>query len=379
VKPATVPDAERLARAALARVVEPGDAQVGALVRKAGAEAAWDAVRTRDPSAGAAVLALSRARVEAARPAEDLDVVTNLGGRLVCPGDAEWPPALDELEDLRPLALWVVGPLELREACARAVGIVGARAATRYGEQVAGEWAARLAEGGRVVLSGAAYGIDGAAHRGALAVSGGTVAVLACGVDIAYPRGHDGLLTQIRRTGAVVSEWPPGCAPMRHRFLTRNRVIAAATTATVVVEAAARSGALNTARSALALDRPVLIVPGPVTSAMSVGSNGLLRTEGVRAVGSVADVVEEVGRLGVDLAPALRGPNTARDALTAVVSRVLDAVPVRTPRGPASIAQAAGVEVGVVLRCLGPLELQGLVERQGAGYRLTKLDRPTAS
>jgi DNA processing protein len=156
-------------------------------------------------------------------------------------------------------------------------------------------------------------------------------------------------------------------------------VIAAATTATVVVEAAARSGALNTARSALALDRPVLIVPGPVTSAMSVGSNGLLRTEGVRAVGSVADVVEEVGRLGVDLAPALRGPNTARDALTAVVSRVLDAVPVRTPRGPASIAQAAGVEVGVVLRCLGPLELQGLVERQGAGYRLTKLDRPTAS
>src|SRR5450759_1738604 len=183
---------------------------------------------------------------------------------------------------------------------------------------------------------------------------------------------------RIAEQGLVVSEWPPGCAPMRHRFLTRNRVIAAATSGTVVVEAAARSGSLNTARSALRLDRAVMVVPGPVTSAMSVGSNALLRTEGVRAVGSVADIVEEVGRLGADLAPSVRGLTTDRDALSATVARVLDAVPVRSARGAASIAKAAGVDVNVVLGCLGPLELEGLIERAGGGYRLGPVGRPAA-
>src|SRR5450759_1699042 len=166
---------------------------------------------------------------------------------------------------------------------------------------------------------------------------------------------------------------------MRHRLLTRNRVIAAATSGTVVVEAAARSGSLNTARSALRLDRAVMVVPGPVTSAMSVGSNALLRTEGVRAVGSVADIVEEVGRLGADLAPSVRGLTTDRDALSATVARVLDAVPVRSARGAASIAKAAGVDVNVVLGCLGPLELEGLIERSGGGYRLGPVGRRTGA
>jgi len=378
VTPPVVRWPERLARAALSRVVEPGELAIGRLVAAHGAEAAWFAVRSRDPAVGAEVLALTRARVDAARPEQDLAALDAWGGRLVCPGDDEWPRGADDLGDARPLGLWVRGRQQLGEACGRAVAIVGARAATGYGEHVAGEWSAQLAEAGRAVLSGAAYGIDGAAHRGALAVAGETIAVLACGVDVPYPRGHDALLARIAEQGLVVSEWPPGCAPMRHRFLTRNRVIAAATSGTVVVEAAARSGSLNTARSALRLDRAVMVVPGPVTSAMSVGSNALLRTEGVRAVGSVADIVEEVGRLGADLAPSVRGLTTDRDALSATVARVLDAVPVRSARGAASIAKAAGVDVNVVLGCLGPLELEGLIERSGGGYRLGPVGRPAA-
>src|SRR5450759_982021 len=219
VTPPVVRWPERLARAALSRVVEPGELAVGRLVAAHGAEAAWSAVRSRDPAVGAAVLALTRARVDAARPEQDLAALDAWGGRLVCPGDDEWPRGADDLGDARPLGLWVRGRQQLGEACGRAVAIVGARAATGYGEHVAGEWSAQLAEAGRAVLSGAAYGIDGAAHRGALAVAGETIAVLACGVDVPYPRGHDALLARIAEQGLVVSEWPPGCAPMRHRFL----------------------------------------------------------------------------------------------------------------------------------------------------------------
>lgn len=372
-------DGERLARAALCRVTEPGDPGVGALVLERGAAWVWRQALAGQLPLPAEARGGIQARLAASRPDADLAALARVGGRLVCPGEPEWPSGLDDLGPQRPIALWVRGPLHLRETCERAVAVVGARAATAYGEHVAGELAAGLADRGRAVISGGAYGIDAAAHRGALAAGGRTVAVLACGVDVPYPRGHDLLFDRLTRDGLLVSEWPPGSAPMRHRFLVRNRVIAAATLGTVVVEAAARSGALSTARRALGLIRPVMAVPGPVTSPMSAGCHALLREPDVRCVTSAAEVVEEVGRLGDDLAPVAQGGLTVRDSLPATARRVLDAVPVFRGVGPARIAAAAGVDTAAVLRCLGPLELEGLVEQVGSGYRLAPAARPPRS
>jgi DNA processing protein len=258
----------------------------------------------------------------------------------------------------------------LGEACRRSVAVVDARASTAYGEYVASELGLGLAERGWTVVSGGAYGIDGAAHRGALAVDGPTVAVLACGVDVAYPRGHTALIERIAQTGLVVSEWPPGCAPMRYRFLVRNRVIAAVTAGTVVVEAAVRSGALSTANRARELDRHVMAVPGPVTSAMSAGTNQLLRQPDVMCVTGVGDVLDLVGAIGADLAPAPAIPADPRDALDEVSRRVLESVPVRRAAGPASIAVTSGVAPHQVLRALGGLAARGFVERVDTGWRL---------
>ena len=206
-----------------------------------------------------------------------------------------------------PVALWVRGPRSAHELSDRAVAVVGARAATGYGTHLAGEFGAGLAAAGTTVVSGAAIGIDGAAHRGALAADGATVAVLACGVDRAYPAGHATLLQRIAATGLVVSEYPPGSVPARHRFLVRNRLIAALGGGTVVVEAALRSGAQRTAIDTETLGRLVMAVPGPVTSGPSAGCHQLIR-DGALLVTSVGDVLEAVGRLGVDLAPE---PETA--------------------------------------------------------------------
>lgn len=329
-------------------------------------------------------------------PERDLANLERIGGRLVCPGDADWPAQLADLareggraagrrdrqtagqagEAGAPYALWVHGPLPLSGVCHRSVALVGCRAATGYGTHVAGELGADLAERGWTVVSGGAYGIDGAAHRGALAVGGATVAVLAGGVDVLYPRGHASLFHRMIEEGLFVSEAPPGVPPFRRRFLTRNRLIAALSQGTVVVEADHRSGALSTARHARRLGRPLMAVPGPVTSATSSGCHHLLRQfrEESALVTMAAEVVEEVGRIG-ELAPRPVVPPGPRDGLTAMVMRVLDAVPARRPAGPAVIARRAAEPVRTVLGVLGPLVAQGLVEQRPEGYRLTALGR----
>ena len=212
----------------------------------------------------------------------------------------------------------------------RAVAIVGTRASTAYGEHVAADLAAGLVERDVTVVSGGAYGIDGAAHRATLATDGFTVAVLAGGIDIPYPAGHAALLHRIGQQGLVVSEYPPGVRPARHRFLTRNRLVAALSGATVVVEAGARSGAANTAAWARALGRGVCAVPGPVTSSASVGCHALLRS-GAELVTRAADVVELIGRVG-ELAPDEQRPESALDGLGEAEQRVYDALP--GPRSP---------------------------------------------
>jgi DNA processing protein len=223
------------------------------------------------------------------------------------------------------------------------------------------------------VASGGAFGIDAAAHRGALAAGAPTVAVLACGVDRPYPAAHGALFHRITETGLLVSEWPPGCAPLRHRFLVRNRLIAALTRGTVVVEAAARSGAQATAQRARRLGRQVLVVPGPVTSAMSVGCHELLRDREAQAtlVASADHVIEAVGGIGTDLAPPPDRPTGPRDGLSDLAARVLDACPVRSGVSPERLAAIAGCDVLEVLRVLPALELADLVEWTGTGWRLT--------
>ena len=294
------------------------------------------------------------------------------GIRLLCPGDPGWPGQLDVLGDARPYALWVRGAADLRFACLRSVSVVGTRAATPYGEHVAATLAAGLAERGWTVVSGGALGIDGRAHRGALAAGGTTIAVLPSGVDEPYPRGHHDLFEDIAADGLLVSEWPPGRTPTRPGFLVRNRVIAALSRGTLVVEAALRSGALNTARHARDLNRPLMAVPGPVTSLASAGCHYIMREWGAECVTGAADVVAALSFGPDDLPGPASGAVLPRDALDPVTRDILEAIPARGGWGPARIAATAGVDLDTVLRGLGELAAGGFVERCERGWRLRR-------
>ena len=360
---------EREARALLSRVAEPGDRHIGRLLRSTDA---LDVVaRIRSGTSGLDHGDRYRVRLATADPVADLARVTEVGGRLVIPGDLEWPRQLEDLGETAPWALWVRGTVDLRLSALRSVAVVGARASTGYGEHVASTFASDLAASGWAVVSGGAFGIDAAAHAGALAARGVTIAVLACGVDVAYPPRHDALFARIAGDGLLVSEVPPGAAPHRTRFLVRNRVIAALTRGTVVVEAALRSGALSTAHEAERLGRPVLGVPGPVTSVMSQGVHRALRA-GALVVTSAAEVVEAVGGIGVDLAPEPTGPTHPRDALDPLGARVLDAVPVRHAATLDAVARTAGVTPAETAAALGLLELSGFVRQGPQGWTLAR-------
>lgn len=360
--------AERRARAGLAGTVDPLDPSVNERIDRVGAVQTLDELRI-----GASPL--RRAEAYTAR-LTTLDVdgeferTQRIGARVLIPGDPEWPDALNDLGGRRPVALWARGPFELNAVdTSPSAAIIGARAATRYGEQVAADFAADLAGRGWCVVSGGAYGIDAAAHRGALAVGGSTVAVLANGVDETYPKGNDALLARVIDEGALVSELPPGRRPTRAGFLSRNRLIAALARVTVVVEAAMRSGSASTVARAVELGREVCGVPGPVTSATSVGVHALLR-DGATLVTEPAHVVELLAPMGEQL--ELPQPQaSARDALGASAQAVLDAFPARRAIDASAVAVSAGLPVGAALRDLAVLTVEGWVERVEAGYRLT--------
>ena len=360
----------------LSRVAEPPCPELAELVAAVGpVEAVDHVVRGK---IGAPLKRDTEARRQIDCAAKDLEVLSRLGGRLVTSEDDEWPllafAAFDGVGARQrprgrpPMVLWVVGPGNLRDVADRAAAIVGTRASTAYGEYVAGDLADGLAGRDVAVVSGAAYGIDGAAHRAALAADGLTVAVLAGGIDVPYPAGHAALLHRIREEGLVVSEYPPGVRPARHRFLTRNRLVAALAGATVVVEAGARSGAANTAAWARALGRAVCAVPGPVTSSASVGCHALLRGE-ANLVTRAEDVVELVGRAG-ELAPDEQRPVSPLDGLGDTEQRVYDALPARGARTPDEIAVASGLPATQVLGPLAVLELSGLVVCQDGRWKL---------
>ncbi|MFF5448365.1 DNA-processing protein DprA [Streptomyces sp. NPDC012888] len=370
----SAPDQELLARAALTRVFEPGDEQAGRWLTRYGAAGLMR--RLTGPAGdrgldgvGPERLDGYRRRAAAADPAADLVLIREAGGRFVGPGSVEWPSQLDDLGDARPVGLWVRGGPDLRVWALRSVALVGARACTPYGAHMAQILGAGLAERGWVVVSGGAFGIDAAAHRGALAAGGATAAVLACGVDTPYPRAHAGLLGRIAGQGLVLAELPPGSHPTRSRFVLRNRVIAALTRGTVVVEAAYRSGSLVTARRARRLGRFVMGVPGPATSGLSAGVHELLRTDAT-LVTDADEVVELVGRIG-ELAPERRGPVLPHDLLPPAAARVLEALPAGRPADVGEVALAAGTGTDEVIGRLYELHSLGFVERRDGGWRLT--------
>lgn len=367
---------DHVARAALSRLSEPGDTRLSALVTRLGATKVYQLLRDEEDVAG--VYTDVATRLRGLDPERELEEAAARGIRFVCPGDAEWPGQLAELDRAEPLqgrggtplGLWVRGPLSLEEACSRSAAVVGSRSATTYGTTVASEIAATLASSEVCVVSGAAFGIDQAGHRGALAGKGRTVAVLACGVDRPYPSAHKRLLDYIVDVGLIVSELPPGCSPTRLRFLSRNRVIAALTQGTVVVEAAVRSGALNTANWAARLNRLVMGVPGPVNSAPSEGVHQLIRNRDAALVTSGEDVLELIAPVGAFLAAEARGPARPRDSLSGREQRVLDAVPLSQPAPDESIARTAGIRTDEVRRALASLRLRGFVEMSGSRWRL---------
>ncbi|WP_263165288.1 DNA-processing protein DprA [Streptomyces sp. SCSIO ZS0520] len=367
----TTPEPEREARALLTRVIEPGDETGGRWIRRFGpCEVAERLSRRAHPLPGVTGTrweGLCKRAVHA-NPRQDLAAAHRAGARLVCPGDSEWPAQLDDLGDTRPLALWVRGGPFLRLWALRSVALVGARACTEYGAHLAAGLASGLTERGWVVVSGGAYGIDGAAHRGALAAQGATAAVLASGVDQAYPRGHAELLNRIAEQGLLLSELPPGDHPTAGRFILRNRVIAALTRGTVVVEAAHRSGALATARSAQRLGRATIGVPGPVTSALSAGVHELLRGEAT-LVTDAAEIIELVGGIG-ELAPERRGPVVPRDLLAPQTARVLAALPGRGTATVEHIARGAATTNDEATTRLYELRSLGFAERAADGWKL---------
>ena len=243
------------------------------------------------------------------------------------------------------------------------------------GDSAGGNLAAVVAQSGRPVVSGAAFGIDYAAHRGAVSADGATVAVLACGVDRVYPEAHREMLRHLGEHHAIVSESPPGAAPYRVRFLTRNRLIAALARGTVVVEAAIRSGALNTAGWAERMNRVVMGTPGPLVSVASEGVHQLIRAGSAMLVTGGGDVLELLGAPGEHLVAVPRGPERARDRLSVKAQQVLDAVPVRHPAQSESIAEAAGVGVMEADERLSELRESGLVELLPVGWRLSEQGR----
>lgn len=413
----------RQARAALSRVIEPGDLLGSLFVQVAGPAVAWRIICTEaDPGAAVihqmgeaaeaaglvkkkqspgevlpAGLERWRTRVNQADAHRQLGVMERLGGGLLIPEDPQWPAALRDLGDAQPIGLWYRGTegtpsaeqLARLPSPARTLAVVGTREISDYGARVASDIAEELSGHGVCVLSGGAYGVDSTVHRSAMrnakpmrdresagisGLSAPTVAVLACGLDRWYPAGNAGLLRAVAEQGLVLSELPPGASPTRHRFLQRNRLIAALSSATVVVEARWRSGAQNTAHHALDLGRPVGVVPGSIYSPTSAGCHRLLKQTPAHLVADAADAAElmaassvpagaerpGVGHGSPDRIHARSGKAQPYDGLDQADLILLDALPKRTLSTPGKLSEVAGLPMTQVLAGLTRLQNRGL-------------------
>lgn len=388
---------ERLARAALSRLMEPQDAAGLALVQVAGAV---DGLRiaTGQVAAGpgleqeisvlladngpstswsglAAALKRWQPRIPDLAPERDLATMSRLGGRLIIPADELWPAQLADLGIQEPICLWWRGHEQPLPALESSIALVGSRDSTSYGASVTGDLAYSLAQRGMTVVSGGAYGIDAHAHRAALAGGSGAVpsiAVMAGGVDRFYPSGNEDLLRAVCNRGAVLAEVPPGSAPTRYRFLQRNRLIAALSAVTVVVEARWRSGALNTAHHAETLGRAVGAVPGSVHSANSAGCHRLLRDGGAVCVTDATEVAELAAPSGTAFPDQRQVAAQVQDGLTLEDLILLDALPLRSTTSVEKLAAVAGLGHDSVRAGLGRLGLLGLAVSERGGWKRGK-------
>ncbi|GAB3193562.1 DNA-processing protein DprA [Nesterenkonia suensis] len=443
-------------RAELSRLVEPGDVLAGLLVGHLGptdahrlicseqrpsatlstalaelGESAGLGPRQRDLETGLARWRTRRGQADGAR---ELGTIRRLGGGILVPEDPSWPQELEELGGAAPMALWYRSSARDSEEAlsrlphpARRAAVVGSREVTDYGLRVTAEMVEDLVGHGVCVISGGAYGVDAAAHRAALRQQGAyadvprsgdsdsapTVAVLAGGLDRFYPAGNDALLRAVSDHGLLLSEMPPGGSPTRHRFLQRNRLIAALTAVTVVVEARWRSGAQNTAHHALAMGRPVGAVPGSVRSPSSAGCHRLLRETPAELVTDAADVVElivdrrqapgganpaggaaggttgasavgrshaEQPRLPALASAAVEGSGRSRggerrdavDGLSQADRLLFDALPLRRLSAPGKLSEVAGLPIAQVLGGLSRLQRAGLARESGGQWGRTK-------
>ena len=365
---------ERRARVAWSRLLEPQRERVGAepsrlheQVRALGHVEAWHRLVDGDLPRWAS----ARARVPDVDVEGELTRVERVGARVVIPGDADWPEALDH-PMISPHLVHVRGRACLADLVRRAVAVVGSRASSGYGEAIARELGADLARHGWTTVSGAAFGIDGAAHLGALAVDGPGIAVLPCGPDRAYPESHRRLVDAVAEAGVVVTELGTGVVARRHRFLTRNRLIAALGQGCVVVEAGLRSGSLNTAGWAEALHHPIGAVPGPVTQMSSAGCHEWIRTRRADLVSDADDVLGLVAPLGraPDEEVERLGPARPLDAMPGDQRRVHDLLRVGTSTAAGALATELVIPVEEVIGQLAMMQLEGwAVPDDDGGWR----------
>lgn len=379
---------EHFAHLAWSNICEPGDGFAGLLVGAFGAAKAL-AIELEEPNASRLSSLLVKAgldhedqkvfgrlevnlrdarerwrsRKSLALVRESLERIRALDGTVLTPASTLWPQQLGDLGRHAPHALWIRGRPEVLETSRRSVAIVGSRDATSYGELVTSEFIGPLASRNFTVISGGAFGIDGMAHRSTLALGGKTIAVMAGGLDRLYPSGHISMLESVIKSGAVVSELPPGMAPTKWRFLQRNRIIAALSQATVVVEANWKSGAMNTVKHAEDLGRPVGAVPGPVTSPKSAGCHKLIRDQRAMLVADSSDLLELLGDT-----PGVKAQDLQLPGLGALETRALDAIGFSI-LGLDAICADSGLTKDEARIALGSLELESLVSRSSEGWR----------
>ena len=373
---------KRRARLALSLLCEPGDPRLPGLMAAHTPTQLLEAIRMgrrlgTDPwpaswAHRAQSLDQRLARIERLADAAGL--------RWVVPGDRNWPEGLDDLDHVEPLhgatgaplGLWMRGAGNLADLSATSVAVVGARDCTPYGAEAASEIAADAASAGVTVVSGAAFGIDASAHRGALAMGRATIAVLACDAGTDYPRAHAALLSRIAESGLIVSEQPPGQAPTKSRFLSRNRLIAGLAGGTVVVEARRRSGSLNTLHWADRLGRPTMAVPGPVTSQQSGGTHQAVRDGKAVLVTGGSEVLSELAGIGAAEPETVTAPSTEFDHLPAPAQRALDALSWAGATPARDVATAAGLDPHDAANALALLARRGLAERAEHGWILVR-------
>ena len=398
---AEVDPVQAAARVAWSSLTEPGDAVAGELVTALGAERALGLVveaceAAEEDGSGALIAACAEAGVDGAEDPDTFrpvvrsaldrwrprlgrsdvgDVIAagrNVGARLLVPGADGWPGSVDDLGPHAPLVLW------RRAASAEALpslAVVGSRANTVAGAEAAAEITSTAADAGCAIISGGAYGIDAVAHRVAIAAGAPTVAVLAGGIDQLYPAGNVDLLRNVARQGALLAESPPGTRPTRWRFLARNRLIAALGDATVVVEAGARSGALNTAHHAGQLGRPVFAVPGAFSSSASVGCHRLVAQGRAQLVvhprdpadAALAGILPVGAGAGAGAGAGVVDEPLAGARLDPEVLRVLDALG-RRAMSDHDVAVRSGMSLAEVADALALAQLQGLVTHTSGGW-----------